>query len=381
MEEKKTLCLALGLGAIGRTVSGYAMTKAGIHVTYGDIAEEQIEVINHDGGYWLGTADIYSKQLKKEFITNVNAAHVKSAEAERAALHAEYMISAVGPKGFRALLPQIMEWFQMRNAISNSPLYYMVFENDYEAVRLLYESVERIFGERPPWLHIAKCSIERMSKIEKFPDLGMTAIGETYFPIIAERKDMEGSGLSKHSDLIELVDDVERYYFRKLLTNNLGHAVLGYAGSQKGYKTTREAITDPEIYELLRETLFESGQAVCAEWGFTREEMERHLDILMLRFENPAFEDDLERLCREPIRKISPKERIVFPIKLCYQYHIVPDGLQRTLYHAIRYENSGVEWGRELLELRQRIGDEGILKTICAADEQFLEDYWRLTRE
>ncbi len=370
---KQPLCLALGMGAIGKAVSGYAMTKAGVHVTYGDIVQSQIDAINRDGGYWLGTADIYTKKLTTEFISNVDAKHVDDPDLEQVAVDATYWISAVGPKGFRALLPKAMQWLKVRHESSDLPLYYMVFENDHEAMILLKEAVKETFGSCPSWLHLVKCSIERMTKVAEAPELGAIAVGETFFPIIADGAAMAGSPLAEHPDVIELVDDVQKYYFRKLLTNNLGHCVLGYTGGPKGYCNTLEAMADKEIYDLLRQTLAESGQVLCAHWGFTKEHMDKHIETLMLRFGNPALVDDLERLSRDPIRKLAPEERIVLPLRLCGQYGIEPVGLRRTIHYAMEYSNPGVDRGQELIDLRETIGKEGILKTVCEADEALIQ--------
>lgn len=378
MCTNQPLCLALGMGAIGRAVSGYAMTRAGIHVTFADVVVEQIKAVNREGGYWIGTADIYTKKLTKEFISNVDALHVDAPEAQEAAIRAEYLISAVGSRGFRALLPKVISWLLVRGAVSTAPLYYMVFENDNEAMELLRDAVLDAFGTCPMWLHLAKCSIERMTKVVELPENGTIAIGENFFPIIADRTSMADCGISERSDILEMVDDVQAFYFRKLLTNNLGHAVLGYAGHPKGYRNTLEAIADPEIYALLRETLSESGRAVCANWGFTEEHMYHHIETLMLRFSNPGLVDDLERLSRDPIRKISPEERIVLPIALCYRYNIQPCGLLQVLHYAISYTNPNVERGQELIDLRQSIGEQGILKTICKAGAHFIEDVLQL---
>lgn len=378
MERNEPLCLALGMGAIGKAVSGYAMRRAGVRVIYADIAQTLIDTVNRDGGYWLGTADIYTKTLTKEFITGVSAVHTDAPEAQQAAIEADYMISAVGPKGFRALLPKAAGWLRARAAVTDKPLYYMVFENDHDAMELLRGAVREALGDIPSWLHLAKCSIERMTKVVELPDTGTTAIGETFFPIIADGAAMAGSGIAGRTDVIELADDVEKYYYRKLLTNNLGHAVLGYAGIPKGYTNTLEAMADAEIYTLLRRALEESGRAICAKWGFTAAHMQKHIDTLMLRYANPGLVDALPRLARDPLRKLSPDDRIVLPIRLCYTYGIPAEGLLEVLHRAICFDAPDVEGSDTLRALHASIGEAGILKTVCKADGTFLQDALRL---
>ena len=248
------------------------------------------------------------------------------------------------------------------------------FENDNAAVSLLKDAVLEAFGFWPKWFHVSKCSIERMAKVIDTDEYGTIAIAETFFPIIADRKSMEGSGIADCRDVIELVDDVDKYYYRKLLTNNLGHAVLGYLGYQKGYRNTLEAMNDFEIYRLLRGALSESGKAICYKWDFSNDHIQQHVDILMLRYANPGLVDDLGRLARDPIRKLSPDERILLPINLCYQFKIIPRNLLEVLLHTIRYTNPNVQGGQELIELRQTLGEAGILKKVCKADDIIIRD-------
>ena len=361
-------CVAFGMGAIGRAVSGYAMTTAGIHVTFADIAVDQIQAVNRDGGYWLATADIYSKETSETFISNVDAMHVESPHLCQRFAEAEYMVCAVGSKGFRALLPRILSLLKERDSLSNDPLYCLIFENDHAAMTILLDAVQETFGSCPPWFHISKCSIERMAKVSTRLNGSSMVIGETFFPIIADCHAMEGCSIYDRADVLELVDDVEMYYFRKLLTNNLGHAVLAYAGTPKGYKTTLEAMSDPDIFALLQKTLAESGRAVCDHWGFSQSHMTSHLETLMLRYSNPGLIDELSRLGRDPIRKLGAEERISYPLRLCYQYQIRPEGLLETLCYAINFEDPS----QELNQLRKSIGYDGILRTICGATDAFL---------
>ena len=374
-------CLALGMGAIGRAVSGYAMTQAGVHVTFADIVQPQIDAVNAAGGYWLETADIYTKQQSRSFISGVRAVHVGSAEAEQEALQADYLISAVGPRGFRALLEQICSWLALRDAPDARPLYCMIFENDGAAVPLLQEAVAQKLGACPAWLHIAKCSIERMSKLTSDPEHGMLAIGETFFPIISSAAAMRGCGIEARSDVLELVDDVGKYYARKLYTNNLGHAVLSYAGTPKGYRNTVEAMADPEIRAWVEGALHESGRALIHRYGFSETQMQKHLETLLLRYENPGLIDDLQRLGRDPLRKISPQERIMQPLDWCGEYGLPRTDLVRTLHAAIHYADRQAENTEPLIRLLAESGEEEILKTVCHADHTLTQEVMKLTKQ
>lgn len=86
-----------------------------------------------------------------------------------------------------------------------------------------------------------------MTKPVVHNDTEYDIVAEKFIPVIANRSDLENSSISRYPQYFMLVRDVEAYYYRKLFTNNLGHAVISYIGIKKGYKTTCEAMNDKYI--------------------------------------------------------------------------------------------------------------------------------------
>ena len=65
--------------------------------------------------------------------------------------------------------------------------------------------------------------------------------------------------LLQNPELFMPVGDLKAYYYRKLYTNNTGHAVLGYHGYQCGYSTLIQAIGDDAIRRELDNALNETA--------------------------------------------------------------------------------------------------------------------------
>ena len=87
-----------------------------------DIDESQIQSINNEKGYWLGTADIYTKQLTVEFVANVDALHVKSSEITGSCHKGRLYNFSCRGKLKPKLLPEAL--FGFRHVIlSDAPLY------------------------------------------------------------------------------------------------------------------------------------------------------------------------------------------------------------------------------------------------------------------
>ena len=63
--QQKGKCLALGAGAIGKSVSGYIFTQLGFDFRYAEIDDAVISDINRRGGDDLYTA-VSGDQIKKQ---------------------------------------------------------------------------------------------------------------------------------------------------------------------------------------------------------------------------------------------------------------------------------------------------------------------------
>lgn len=98
---------------------------------------------------------------------------------------------------------------------------------------------------------------------------------------------------------------------RKLLIHNMGHALMAYMAYQKGYGYIFEAATDGEIKYILTRALLESARALAKRHGAPLDDTMQFVEDLMVRFENKLLVDSLDRVGRDPKRKLSPSDRLV----------------------------------------------------------------------
>ena len=109
------------------------------------------------------------------------------------------------------------------------------------------------------------------------------------------------------------MDDLAPYIERKLFTVNTGHAATAYFGLAKGYETVLEAISDEEVESMVRGVLAETSFYITKTYGFDPKEHQYYVDKIISRFKNPNISDDLVRVGRSPLRKMSRKDRFVAP--------------------------------------------------------------------
>src|SRR5690606_11855383 len=129
------------------------------------------------------------------------------------------------------------------------------------------------------------------------------------------------------------------YFERKLFTVNTGHGATAYSGMAKGYKTVREAISDPEIEKNVRGVLSETSYYITKTYGFDEDEHQAYVDKIISRFKNPDISDELIRVGRSPLRKMSSKDRFVSPALGVLKLGKKPVYLAKALASLVNFSN------------------------------------------
>jgi mannitol-1-phosphate 5-dehydrogenase len=114
------------------------------------------------------------------------------------------------------------------------------------------------------------------------------------------------------------------YIQRKLFMHNMSHAVTSYLGYLKGYTYIWEAIKDPTIKYIVLKALQESGVALSIKHEVSIKDILEHADNLIYRFSNKLLGDTVVRVGRDPVRKLSDKDRLVGAAEFCQQQEVNP---------------------------------------------------------
>jgi len=119
----------------------------------------------------------------------------------------------------------------------------------------------------------------------------------------------------------------------KLYGHNAAHALLGYLCRQKKLRFIADAKRDRELMLFVREAfLKESGRALVARRAgvddlFTSEGYQEFADDLLDRMTNPWLRDNVERVIRDPRRKLGWEDRLVGTMRLALAAGIEPQRL------------------------------------------------------
>ena len=353
--------IQFGAGNIGRGFIGYLLNKSGYKLVFADVFDNVIDQINEDKTYTIHVKDVENEDIKVEDVSAVNSTRDEIVDE---ITDSSIITTAVGPLNLVKIADKLAQGITKRyEEKSEKYLNIIACENAIKASESLkgyvYEKLEgEVKSYADKFVGFPNCSVDRIvppSKNENPLDVTV----ENYYEWNVEEAGFRGE--IPQIEGMNLVENLEAYIERKLFTLNTGHASTAYLGSLKGYGTIDKSINDAEIEEQVRKIMQESGEALIVKFGFNKEEHFAYIEKIIKRFKNPYLQDDVKRVGREPIRKLSVNERFVKPINTALEYNLPIENLLVGLAAALNFRN---EEDKQAVEMQDDIEKLGIEKTI-----------------
>ena len=352
-----------GAGNIGRGFIGAVLEQAGYHVVFADVNELVVNKINEDGKY---TVAIMDTECTEQVITNISAVDSRSPELAKEIAQAQVVTTAVGlgilPRIAGALAAGIAE--RQAQGITDY-LNVIACENGLRASSQLKEHVYSHLSDEQKayadeYVAFPDCSVDRIVPPIKSEN-PIDVVVEKFSEWNVERASIKGE---LKMEGMNLADNLIAYIERKLFTLNTGHAITAYLGKLKGHKTIADSIADEQIYTVVKAAMQESGEGLVAKYGFDHDAHFAYIDKIIGRFKNPHLQDDVTRVGREPLRKLSANDRLIKPTMTAREYGFATPNLVLGIGAALHYDNAE---DPQSVELQQAIAEVGVAK----AFEQF----------
>ena len=105
----------------------------------------------------------------------------------------------------------------------------------------------------------------------------------------------------------------------------------------------------------------ESGEVLIKRYGFDRDAHNAYIEKIIGRFANPYLHDEIDRVGRQPIRKLSENDRLVKPLLGTMEYGTSNDMLLKGIAAAFKYKNSD---DPQAVELQASLEDIGFIATL-----------------
>ena len=126
-----------------------------------------------------------------------------------------------------------------------------------------------------------------------------------------------------------------------------------------------EALRDAAIQEKVKKAVLESAAGLEKKFGFSKDEMTHYINEMIIKryddYNQEGINDPIARVARQPIRKLSPDDRIMGPVYIASEYGLSTEHLLYGAAYAFKYDNPEDE---EAVKLQEYIQKDGIENTI-----------------
>lgn len=173
--------------------------------------------------------------------------------------------------------------------------------------------------------------IEQQGLVSVAPGYQRAFLVEAFNRILITNIDFDGKSFQRGITVFEEKPDLLPFEEVKLYGHNSTHAVAAYIGAIKGVRLMSEVIAIPGAINFLRAACIdEAGAALRHKYSglqdplFTREGYIQYTDDLLARMFNPYLHDTIDRVGRDPARKLGWDDRLIGAIRLLLKQGIAP---------------------------------------------------------
>ncbi|MDD5968350.1 MAG: mannitol-1-phosphate 5-dehydrogenase [Candidatus Fimousia sp.] len=364
--------IQIGAGNIGRGFIGGLLSNAGYHVVFADVNQQVIDKINEDGTYTIHVMDVESSE---QVITNISGVNSTTPAMVDEIVEAEIITTAVGLVILPRIAPAIAQGIEKRMAEGvDAYLNIIACENAIKASSQLKEAVYGQLSEEAKayadkYVGFPDCSVDRIVPPVRCEN-PIDVVVEAYYEWNVEEASFKGE--IPQIEGMNLAGNLMAYIERKLFTLNTGHCITAYLGFLKGYATIDESIADEEIFTVVKSAMTESGMGLVKKHGLDKEAHLKYIDKIINRFKNPYLKDDVVRVGREPLRKLSATDRLAKPTLTAAGYGLPVDHLLVGIAAALHYKNDQDPQSVELQQKVEELGIRGVLKEVSGIEDESL---------
>lgn len=353
-----------GAGNIGRGFIGKLLADANIAVTFADVNEPLVDQLSHQQEYKV---KVVGSECKMETVSHVTAVNSASEALIERIIKTDLVTTAVGPTVLDIIAKTIAKGLSARFAAGNTqPLNIIACENMVRGTTHLKQQVYQFLTteeqqQADALVGFVDSAVDRIvPPLQAANDDPLEVTVESFSEWIVDEQQFKGEipqieGMEKTDNLMAFVE-------RKLFTLNTGHCVTAYLGCLKGHRTIREAIEDPSIHAQVKQAMQESGEVLIRRYGFDRALHSAYIEKILSRFANPYLVDEVDRVGRQPLRKLSANDRLIRPLLGTIEYGLPNSMLLKGIAAALKYRNSS---DPQAVELQQSIEKEGVRSTLA----------------
>lgn len=351
-----------GAGNIGRGFIGKLLADAGIHVTFADVNKEVVSKLATDNEYQV---KVVGEDCQIDTVKNVTGILSNGTEIVDAIATTDLVTTAVGPTVLDIIAKTVAEGIAKRITSGNTaPLNVIACEN---MVRGTTHLKAQVFKHLPAELQeqadelvgFVDSAVDRIVPPAEASDNILDVTVESFSEWIVDEGQFKGEipnipGMEKTNNLMAFVE-------RKLFTLNTGHCVTAYLGCLAGFATIKEAIENDAIKADVTKAMQESGEVLIRRYDFDKDAHAAYIQKILSRFANPYLVDEVDRVGRQPIRKLGAGDRLIKPLLGTMEYSTSNSTLLKGVAAALKYTNDS---DPQAVELQDYLKANGVVATL-----------------
>lgn len=351
-----------GAGSIGRGFIADLLHDSGYDIVLVDVNQQLNQQINQKQLYHLY---VIEENYQEKTIDRVKALSpvTESAAVIQEILTADILTTAVWADNLGKVAPTISEGLYQRLLQSKAKLNVLACENAMFNSEILKKEI----------LKLGKLTEEELNQVAAFPNTAVDRMvlederaGERVinigvdFELVIERNKLADPAIQPIKGA-EYTDDLQKYIERKLYIINCGHAWAGYLGAVQGYQVMSDIFADESLVQATKEAMGESAQLLAQKYGFREVELQAYIDFAIRRFQTPGVVDTVARVCRSPIRKLEPTERLVGPAVQCEEQGLTNERLLEGIAAVFLFQQPEDE---QAIKLQEYVEQHGLKESI-----------------
>lgn len=358
-----------GAGKIGRGFIADLFYQGGYEITFIDSDRKLVDILNRKRKYSVNNIPANDKHETSQ-IKYFSVYHTSEKEIiSEIVCNACLLAITTFPNAYNSISETLSEIIERRAKSKNPlPLDILICANIYNPSSHLKELIMNRLSDRgKDYLNemvglvetlIIRIAIEADEQQKSIDPLVVITNGYPELPL--DKTAFKGV-LPDIKGLL-YTDRIKAEEIRKIYTYNMVHAVFAYAGARKKYRYVTECSSDPEILQLVKNTLSEVSEGLQIAFGFSAPEMNEWNGKVLFNMTNPVLQDTLIRIGADPIRKLGREDRLVGPALMCRGNGILPYFLSKVIACAFLFDQPE---DKACQEIKEYIKTHGIKETIA----------------
>ncbi len=134
-------------------------------------------------------------------------------------------------------------------------------------------------------------------------------------------------------------DELKKQWLAKLYLHNTPHCIAAYLGSILFVTYLHESMQNKRAEKIVTGAMHEMEGVLLKKFRLDNDFVEWYANKELQRFRNTLLYDPINRVAREPFRKLAPNERLIGAAQLCISCGIIPEDIMLGIMAAFCYDN------------------------------------------